>query len=153
MCYAWSVSIINHRRLDMGLGKGKKACEKCGTVTGPRAYMCKKCNTPFVFKAKSKEAKNTKIIKDFNWRELVKGDRVKVAGGPYYVSRGEFIPMGYRGRFVVDSIDEHGIRAYGLDKFSGFCHIYMGPDVQNKETGVWKIKHKMMKLKQKEVLS
>jgi hypothetical protein len=25
----------------------------------------------------------------------------------------------------------------------------MGPDIQNKETGVWKIKHKLMKLKQK----
>lgn len=137
----------------MGLGKGKKACEKCGAVTGPRAYMCKQCNTPFVFKAKSKEAKNTKIIKDFNWRELVKGDRIRVAGGPYYVSRGEFIPMGYRGRFVVDSIDEHGIRAFGLDKHAGFCHIYMGPDVQNKETKVWKIKHKLLKLKLKEIMS
>lgn len=137
----------------MGLGKGKKACEKCGTVTGPRAYMCKNCNTPFVFKAKSKEAKNTKIIKDFNWRELIKGDRIRVAGGPYYVSRGEFIPMGYRGRFVVESIDEHGIRAFGLDKHQGFCHIYMGPDIQNKETKVWKIKHKLLKLKLKEVVS
>jgi len=136
----------------MGLGKGKKACEKCGKVTGPRAYFCKGCNTPFVFKAKSKEAKNTKIIRDFNWKELVKGDKIKVAGGPYYLSHGqEFIPMGYRGRFIVESVDEHGIRAYGLDKFSGFCHIYMGVDIQNKETGVWKIKHKMIKLKPKEV--
>jgi len=133
------------------MAKGQKTCEKCGTTTGPRAYMCKNCNAPFVFKAKSKEAKNTKIIRDFNWKELVKGDRIRVAGGPYYVSRGEFIPMGYRGRFVVDSIDDQGIRAYGLDKFSGFCHIYMGGDVQNKETGVWKIKHKLMKLKQKVV--
>jgi ribosomal protein L40E len=133
----------------MGLGKGKKACEKCGTVTGPRAYMCKKCNTPFIFKAKSKESKNTKIIRDVNWKELVKGDRIRVAGGPYFVSKGEFIPMGYRGRFIVDEIDEQGIRAFGLDKHQGFCHIYMGPDVQNKETGVWKIKHKMMKLKTK----
>jgi hypothetical protein len=131
------------------MAKGQKTCEKCGTTTGPRAYMCKNCNAPFVFKAKSKEAKNTKVIRDVNWRELVKGDRIRVAGGPYFVSRGEFIPMGYRGRFVVESIDDQGIRAYGLDKFSGFCHIYMGGDVQNKETGVWKIKHKLMKLKQK----
>jgi hypothetical protein len=131
------------------MAKGQKTCEKCGTTTGPRAYMCKNCNAPFVFKAKSKEAKNTKVIRDFNWRELVKGDRIRVAGGPYFVSRGEFIPMGYRGRFVVESVDDQGIRAYGLDKFSGFCHIYMGADVQNKETGVWKIKHKLMKLKQK----
>lgn len=137
----------------MGLGKGKKACAKCGTVTGPRAYFCKNCNTPFVFKAKSKEAKNTKIIRDVNWRELVKGDRIKVAGGPYYVSKGEFIPMGYRGRFIVESIDDQGIRAWGLDKSQGFCHIYMGGDIQNRETGVWKIKHKILKLKQREIVS
>lgn len=134
----------------MGLGKGKKACPSCGTITGPRAYCCKKCNHIFVFKPKSKEAKNTKIIRDVNWRELVKGDRIKVAGGPYYVSRGEFIPMGYRGKFVVESVDENGIRAYGVDKYAGFCHIYMGGDIQNKETGVWKTKHKLMKLKPKE---
>lgn len=104
----------------------------------------------FTFKPKGKEAKNTKIIKDINWKDLVKGDRIKVSSGPYYVSRGEFIPMGYRGRFVVESIDEQGIRAYGLDKHTGFCHIYMSGDIQNKETGVWKTAHKLMKLKQKE---
>lgn len=130
--------------------KGQKVCEKCGATTGPRAYMCPKCNNPFVFKAKSKEAKNTKIIRDINWKELVKGDHIRVAGGPYFVSRGEFIPMGYRGRFVVDSLDQNGILAYGQDKFSGFCHIYMGPDIQNVMTGVWKVKHKLIKLKRKE---
>jgi hypothetical protein len=131
------------------MAKGQKTCDKCGTTTGPRAYMCKKCNTPFVFKAKSKEAKNTKIIRDFNWRELVKGDRIRVTGGPYFVTSGEFIPMGYRGRFVVEGLDQNGILAWGLDKHTGFAHIYMGGDIQNKETGVWKTKHKMMKLKQK----
>lgn len=134
----------------MGLGKGKKACDNCGATTGPRAYICKKCNTPFVFKVKSKDAKNTKIIRDFNWRELVKGDRIRVNGGPYFVSKGEFIPMGYRGRFVVESLDANGILAWGLDKHQGFCHIYMAGDIQNKETGVWKTKHKLLKLKAKE---
>jgi ribosomal protein L40E len=132
------------------MARGQKICDKCGAATGPRAFMCKNCNTPFVFKAKSREQKNTKIIRDFNWRELVKGDRIRVGGGPYFVSKGEFIPMGYRGRFVVESIDQHGICAWGLDKHTGFCHIYMGGDIQNKETGVWKIKHKLMKLKSKE---
>lgn len=131
--------------------KGCKKCDRCGsTNNGPRSYACKNCGTLFAFKPKSKEGKNTKVIRDFNWRDLVKGDRVRVGGGPYFVSKGEFIPMGYRGRFVVDSIDEHGIRAFGLDKHQGFCHIYMGGDIQNKETGVWKTAHKMMKLKQKE---
>jgi hypothetical protein len=129
--------------------KGQKCCDNCGHCTGPRAYMCPKCNTTFAFKIQSKEKKNTKIIRDFNWRELQKGDKIKVAGGPYFVSRGEFIPMGYRGRFSVESVDDNGIRAYGLDKHQGFCHIYMGPDMQNKETGVWKIKHKILKLKPK----
>jgi ribosomal protein L40E len=132
------------------MGKGQKTCENCGQTTGPRAYMCKKCNTPFIFKAKSKETKNTKVIKNVNWRELVKGDRIKVAGGPYFVSGSDFIPMGYRGRFVVEKVDEHGICAWGLDKSHGFCHIYMGGDIQNKETGVWKTRHKLIKLKQKE---
>ena len=130
--------------------KGQKICPECGTATGPRAYCCKQCNHVFAFKPKSKEAKNTKIIHNVNWRELVKGDRIKVAGGPYFVSRGEFIPMGYRGRFVVESVDANGILAWGIDKSHGFCHIYMGGDIQNKETGVWKTKHKLIKLKQKE---
>lgn len=131
--------------------KGQKCCDNCGHCTGPRAYMCPKCNSPFVFKAQAKEKKNTKIIRDFNWRDLQRGDKIKVTGGPYFVIRGEFIPMGYRGRFIVDSIDDQGIRAYGTDRFSGFCHIYMGPDMQNKETGVWKTKHKLLKLKPKNI--
>lgn len=131
------------------MAKGQKVCDKCGTATGPRAYICKQCNTPFIFKLKSKEAKNTKVIKDFDWRQLVKGDKIKVAGGPYFVSSGEFIPMGYRGRFVVEGIDSNGIKAWGLDKHQGFCHIYMGFDTQNPETKVWKTKHKLLKLKPK----
>jgi hypothetical protein len=131
------------------MAKGQKTCPNCSEANGPRAYACKGCGHLFAFKPKSKEAKNTKIIRDFDWKELIKGDRIRVAGGPYFVTKGEFIPMGYRGRFVVDSIDQHGIRAFGLDKHQGFCHIYMGGDIQNKETGVWKTKHRLMKLKAK----
>jgi len=130
--------------------KGRKRCDKCGSDNnGPRSYVCKDCGAMFTFKPKSKEAKNTKVIRDFNWRELVKGDRIRVASGPYFVKGADFIPIGYRGRFIVEGIDEQGIKAWGLDKHQGFCHIYMGPDIQNKETGVWKIKHKLMKLKPK----
>jgi ribosomal protein L40E len=130
--------------------KGKKTCPKCNHETGPRAYCCPKCNYVFVFKPKSKETKNTKIIQNVNWRELVKGDRIKVNGGPYFVSKGEFIPMGYRGKFIVEGVDKNGILAWGIDKSTGFAHIYMGGDIQNKETGVWKTKHKLIKLKQRE---
>lgn len=133
--------------------KGQKCCEKCNHCTGPRAYMCPKCNHPFVFKVQSKEKRFTKVIKDFNWKELVKGDKIRVAGGPYFVKGADFIPMGYRGRFIVEGLDSNGILAWGIDKHTGFAHIYMGGDIQNKETGVWKIKHKLMKLKPKEVTS
>jgi len=135
--------------LIMSLGKGKKACPECGTITGPRAYVCKNCNHIFIFKMSHKEKKTIKAIRDFDWRQLEKGDRIKVGGGPYFLNNGELIPMGYRGRFVVEAIDNHGIRAFGLDKHQGFCHIYMGPNTQNKETGVWKQAHKLMKLKKK----
>jgi ribosomal protein L40E len=126
--------------------RGKKSCPKCSTETGPRAFACKNCNYVFVFKPKSKEHKSTKLVKNFDWRLLEKGDKIKVSGGPYFVDRGEFIPMGYRGKFVVESLDNNGICAWGLDKQSGFCHIYMGRDTQNKETKIWKTKHKLIKL-------
>jgi hypothetical protein len=129
--------------------KGCKSCSSCGFCTGPRAYVCPQCHTPFAFKVQSKEKKNTKIIRDFNWRELISGDRIKVTGGPYYMNRDqEFVPMGYRGKFVVQKIDNNGIVAYS-DK-GGFCHIYMGPDMQCGETKIWKTKHKLLKLKTKE---
>ena len=130
--------------------KGCKKCDRCGSEkNGPRSYVCKDCGEMFTFKPKSKEAKNTKAIRDFNWKDLLKGDRIKVASGPYFVRGSDFIPMGYRGRFIVEGVDQHGIKAWGLDKHQGFCHIYMGPDWQNPETKVWKIKHKLMKLKPK----
>lgn len=127
--------------------KGKKTCDNCGTMTGPRAYMCSNCNTPFTFAVQSKESKNTRVIRNFDWRELETGDKIKTSGGPYYVKGGEFIPMGYRGRFTVVSLDDNGIVGYS-DK-GGYCHIYMGKDIQCPETKVWKTKHKLAKLKPK----
>lgn len=127
--------------------KGKKTCDNCGTLTGPRAYMCPNCNTPFSFKVQSREKKNTKLIRNFNWRELEPGDKIKSTGGPYYVKGSDFIPMGYRGKYTVVNIDQEGIVAYSSK--GGYCHIYMGPDKQCPETKVWKTKHKLIKLKMK----
>ena len=127
--------------------KGKKCCDKCGHCTGPRAYMCPECNHPFVFAVKSKERKNTRVIREFNWRELEAGEKIKATGGPYYVKGSDFIPMGYRGNFTVMSVDEEGIIGYS-DK-GGYCHIYMGRDKQCPETKVWKTKHRLVKLKPK----
>lgn len=131
--------------------KGQKCCDNCGHCTGPRAYICPKCNTPFVFAVKSKERKNTKIIRNFDWRELQTGDKIKVSGGPYYVKGADFIPMGYRGRFTVISLDDDGIIGYS-DK-GGYCHIYMGKDYQCEQTKIWKTKHKLLKLKPKNLVA
>lgn len=131
--------------------KGKKTCPNCTNLCGPRAYVCKNCNHVFSFKITNKEKRTLKVVKDFDWKQLEKGDKIKVGGGPYFLHSGELIPMGYRGKFVVEKIDSKGIHAWGLDKNAGFAHIYMGPDYQNPETGVWKVKHKILKLKKKEL--
>lgn len=130
--------------------KGKKTCPDCNTMTGPRAYVCKNCNHIFSFKMNNTEKRTIKVIKNFNWRELQSGDKIKVGAGPYFMHEGELIPMGYRGKFIVDKIDDQGIQAWGLDKNSGFAHIYMGSDYKNSETGIYKTKHKILKLKRKE---
>lgn len=128
--------------------RGTKLCPSCSTGNGPRSFSCKNCGYDFVFKPKSKEQKQTKIVKNIDWRTLQKGDKIKVKGGPYYMNKQqESIPMGYRGKFIVEGIEEDGIRAYGIDKHSGFAYIYMGPDIQNKETGTWKTKHKIVSFK------
>ena len=125
--------------------RGSKICDKCGEGNGPRAKVCKKCENAFVFKVKSKEERTTKKV-EVNWRELQKGDKIRSSGGPYFEKHGEFTPMGYRGKFVVDSVDPQGIRAFGLDKYSGFCYIYMGRDRLDRETNIWKVRHKVQKI-------
>ena len=130
--------------------KGKKTCPNCNNLCGPRAYVCKNCNHVFSFKITNKEKRTLKVVKDFDWKQLEKGDKIKVGGGPYFLHDGELIPMGYRGKFVVERVDNKGIHAWGLDKNAGFAHIYMGSDYQNPETGVWKVKHKILKLKRKD---
>lgn len=125
--------------------RGQKICGTCNTGNGPRSKQCKKCGSAFAFKAKSKEQRNTKTIK-VNWRELNKGDMIKVKGGPYFEKNGEITPMGYNGKFVVDSLDDQGIRAFGADGRCGFCHIYMGRDDKNLDTGIWKVRHRLKRL-------
>ena len=128
------------------MARGQKICPSCLTATGPRAYKCANpnCNHIFAFKPTSKEKKNTKIIDKVNWRELLPGDKIKVRGGSYYVSHGEFIPMGAKGKFTVCKVEHNGILGYSGE--GGYGFIYMGPDKQSKETGVWHTKHKIIKM-------
>ena len=131
--------------------RGSKSCDKCGAANGPRAKRCKECGNGFAFKVKSKEERTTKALK-VDWKDLKKGDRIKVRGGPYFEKGGEITPMGYNGKFVVDSLDDKGIHAFGIDGRCGFCHIYMGRDDLNHETGVWKVRHKLKRVIKKSSL-
>ena len=133
------------------MGKGQKQCDKCLTLTGPRAFCCPSCKTPFIFKVKSKETKTTKILRNIDWKTLVCGDRIKVNGGPYYIGKdGDYIPMGYRGKFRVEKVEFNGIHAYGIDKHTGYAFIWMGKDMKDKETNVNRTAHKIIKFKLKE---
>jgi hypothetical protein len=136
------------------MARGKKVCPDCLGETGPRTYVCSNCNHVFISKkdttVSAQEKRTHKGIKNFDWRSLQKGDKIKVAQGPYYLKEGELIPMGYRGKFSVESIDDKGILAWGIDKSGGIAHIYMGPEYYNKETGVTKVPHKILKLKRRE---
>jgi len=38
------------------------------------------------------------------------------------------ISMGYRGKFRVFRLDKNGIIAYGIEKNSGYCHIWMAEE-------------------------
>jgi hypothetical protein len=38
------------------------------------------------------------------------------------------ISMGYRGKFKVFRLDNNGIVAYGIEKTSGYCHIWMAEE-------------------------
>ena len=135
---------------EFAMPKGCKSCSSCGFCTGPRAYICPKCNTPFVLKIKNKGRKN-RVVRDFDWHELVRGDLIKVNGGPYFMnSDGEYVPMGYRGRFSVQGVDDKGILAWSTEKDGGYCHIYMGPTYHDKNTGLRKTPHTLLKIKKKE---
>ena len=126
--------------------KGKKTCEKCGHECGPRAYMCPECQHPFMFAVQSKERKTTRMIRKFDWKELQKGDRIKVTGGSYYISDdGEYIPMGCRGKFTVIGLDKNGIIAYGT-KEGGFSHIWMAKDKLSTDTKIHRTAHRIVKI-------
>ena len=128
-----------------------KICENCKEKNPARCRRCKKCDSPFAFKVKKKDAKDSKKLK-IDWKDLQKGDMIKVSGGPSFIKKGtlEEIPMGYNGLFSVHSVDENGIQAFGRDKFSGFCHIWMNGEEENKKIGINKKPHSVYKIEKKE---
>lgn len=121
-----------------------KICPKCGKKCPARIRRCKGCDSSFAFKAKKKEPRSSRVG---DWKELASGDLVKVSGGPVWVNAdGSESSMGYSGTFVVKSLDSNGIVACGVQKNSGFCHIWMGEE-KTSVTGVLKRPHKIFRLK------
>lgn len=121
-----------------------KTCENCREQCAPRLRRCKKCDSPFAFKVKKKIGRISKV-KD--WQSLQPGDQIKVSGGPVWISKDTTeMSMGYSGTYSVVELDKNGILARGLDKFSGYCHIWMGEEKVN-EIGILKRPHRVSKLK------
>ena len=80
-----------------------KICPNCNEKNPARIRRCKKCDSVFAFKVKSKSSKNS-VAKVSNWKELVAGDYIKASGGPVFIGKdGVELPMGYSGIFSVIS--------------------------------------------------
>lgn len=54
--------------------KGSKTCKSCGTITGPRAFQCPNCQTPFVIKGILSDLKSPQ----FRPSKAVEEDMLKV---------------------------------------------------------------------------
>lgn len=117
-----------------------KLCENCGEKNHPRVKICK-CGQKFVFKCKKREK-----YSNIEWKDLKKGDIIKVSGGPVWInSVGVEILMGYKGKYQVSELDENGILAYGIGS-GGFCHIWMKEKIKT-NNNIIKIPHKIKKIK------
>lgn len=127
------------------LGRGHKQCPKCSAVTGPRTKRCKKCGHEFLFRHKIFKSANGHKI---NWRDLQRGDIIKVlkGSGPYQIINNEKHPIGYYGKFRVHSIEDDGIHAYAIKKYSGHSFIFMGKKRISKYGSILR-PHKVRKLK------
>ncbi len=130
------------------MGRGHKTCKHCGATTGPRAHNCPACGKAFTFKSEVVAVED----KAFDWRELQKGDLIKVVSGsgPYFKGEADRIYMGYHGVFRVQWVDDKGIHAYPVKaKEAGHCYIYMGERVKESIGGLVQKPHRVRKIKPK----
>ena len=102
------------RKVKKKRGKPEKACPECNTSNHARSSNCKSCDYTFYVRKNVREVELAK-----NWRELVKGDIIKVitGSGPYWLSNdrpGEKIMLGQKGRFEVVEIWDDGPRNCGI---------------------------------------
>jgi hypothetical protein len=139
----------------MKLKRGQKLCKNCNNTNGARAHVCKNCGHEFVAKtegAKVGKTQRRKKLKKYttvdNWKELVKGDRIKVVRGTgtYYVNdAGDKQYLADAGIYNVISSDDKGLTVYAND--GGFGYIYMGPEEPSSTLpNVFRSPHKVLKV-------
>ena len=120
------VWITQNRLIQMKLTRGKKLCPSCNAINGARRYECEECD--YVFKARP-------VTDELKWYELKQGDQIKVyqGSGPYYInSNNERVYLTDSGPYIVEGLDEFGIRAFGIGKSNyGFSYLYMGPECKS----------------------
>jgi hypothetical protein len=135
----------------MKLKRGQKLCKNCNNTNGARAHVCKHCATEFVSnnkptsgKIKKKKVKKYEEVAD--WRELQKGDRIKVIGrsGNYYVGdNGDRQYLIDAGVYTVQDKDELGLKVYD----GGYGYIYMGPEKRSDVIpNMYRSPHKIVKV-------
>lgn len=119
-----------------------KTCPKCREEA---ALRTRACNCGYEFPFKNKHKKSRAKLKD-----LRPGDRIKVSGGPYYLTeKGDKIRIGYRGQFVVLEVCENYVVASGRGKNAGEAIIYMGKKEFIRDTSIHREPHKIYKLSER----
>jgi len=134
----------------------EKACPQCDTANHARSSNCKSCDYTFYVRKKVREVELAK-----NWRELVRGDIIKVTtgSGPYWISKdkgGDKIYMGQKGKFEVIEIYDQGPRCCGiygrpvssrgrLSHYQEF--IYMGDPCYDDDMNLHREPHKIKVIK------
>lgn len=134
----------------MKLKRGQKLCKNCNNINGARAHVCKHCDQEFVSNNKKLTQAKKKKLKKYeeinNWKDLQKGDKIKVIGrsGNYYVSEdGDKQYLTDAGIYTVQDKDELGLRVYD----GGYGYIYMGPETRsNTIPNMYRSPHKIVKV-------
>jgi hypothetical protein len=134
----------------MKLKRGQKLCKNCNNINGARAHVCKHCDQEFVSNNKKPTQAKKKKLKKYeeisNWKDLQKGDKIKVIGrsGNYYVGEdGDKQYLTDAGIYTVQDKDELGLRVYD----GGYGYIYMGPETRsNTIPNMYRSPHKIVKV-------
>ena len=134
----------------MKVKRGQKLCKNCNGINGARSHVCKHCNTEFVSSnnkgVKTKKKKTKKFEEISDWKNLQKGDRIKVVGrsGSYYVGDdGDKQYLTDAGIYTVQGVDSLGLHVYD----GGYGYIYMGPEVPSTTIpNMFRSPHKIVKV-------